>query len=318
MLNKIYRACLFTPIIFIALLPFAFCESLYSLATLRPANTGSQNDSYTPLSKTDASWNEPVKPFKIIGNIYYVGASDVTVYLITTPQGHILIDSGFSETVPQIKANVKTLGFNLSDIKILLNGHAHYDHCGGLAELKELSGAKFMSMAEDVEILAHGGKGDFSFGDKFKFRPVVTDRQLHDGDIIELGGIKIVAHHTPGHTKGCTTWTMKVNDGGKDYDVVFTGSVSVPGHQLVDNQRYPNIVDDYKKSFGILKKLPCDIFLAQHGNFFELKAKAGRLSKGPKTNPFIDPQGYINFVNQAEKNFFAELKQQQATKADKK
>jgi metallo-beta-lactamase class B len=316
-MNKLYLAFLFTLVIFSGLQPVSYSISSISKAMVRQSNAIRQDNYDMPLSKTEQSWNEPVKPFKIIGNVYYVGASDVTVYLITTPQGHILLDSGFAQTVPQIKENVATLGFKLSDIKILLNGHAHYDHCGGLAQLKELTGAKFMTMAEDVGILASGGKGDFSFGDKYTFRPVKTDRELHNGDSIELGGVKVVAHHTPGHTKGCTTWTMKVNEGGKVYDVVFSGSVSVPGHRLVNNQNYPNIAEDYKKSFEVLKRLPCDVFLAQHGSFFDLLQKAERLAKGTKVNPFIDPRGYNAFINRAEKNFYKELKDQQS-KTEKK
>ncbi len=318
MLKKNYALLLLTLFIVSSIQSFALSKAPTYPAKRQPSNPDNQDEPYTPLSKTDASWNEPVKPFKIIGNVYYVGASDVTVFLITTSQGHILLDSGFSETVPQIKANVAELGFKLSDIKILLNGHAHYDHCGGLAELRELTGAKFMTMAEDVDILERGGKGDFSFGDNFRFRPVKTDRVLHNGDKIELGDVTLIAHHTPGHTKGCTTWTLKVKEGEQTYDVVFTGSVSVPGHKLVDNPNYPTIVADYEKSFRRLKELPCDIFLAQHGSFFNLKAKAARRAKGARINPFIDPLGYKNYINQAEINFQAELKKQQQAKAEKK
>jgi metallo-beta-lactamase class B len=273
-----------------------------------------QEDVIRPLSETEASWNQPIKPFKIIGNVYYVGASDVTSYLITTPQGHILIDSGFAQTVPIIKENIATLGFKLEDIKILLNGHAHYDHCGGLAALKEATGAQFMVMEGDADLLEKGGKGDFYFENKLAFKPIKADRRLRDNDRVEMGGITLTAHHTPGHTKGCTTWTMKATDANQTHDVVFSGSISVPGYNLVDSPTYPNIIPDYQRSFRVLKNLPCDIFLAQHGNFFRLKEKAERLSKDKTTNPFIDPQGYKNYINQFEKNFHAELKKQQQAK----
>ncbi|MEW6129699.1 MAG: subclass B3 metallo-beta-lactamase [Acidobacteriota bacterium] len=276
-----------------------------------------QDDYLMPLSETEQSWNQPVKPFKIIGNVYYVGASDVTSFLITTSSGHILIDSGFAQTVPQIKKNIAELGFKLEDIKILLNGHAHYDHCGGLADLKAATGAKFMAMAEDAELLQSGGKGDFYFGDKLTFKPVTADRRLNDKDTVTLGGITLTAYHTPGHTKGCTTWTMKASEGNRSYNVVFTGSASVPGYSLIDTPNYPNIISDYQRTFQVLKTLSCDVFLAQHASFFKLKRKLERTANHLGGNPFIDPQGLKNFIANSEKNFYAELKKQRAAKLSK-
>ena len=258
------------------------------------------------------SWNQPVKPFRIIGNVYYVGASEVTSYLITTPQGHILLDSGFAETVPQIRENVKRLGFKLEDVRLLINSHAHYDHAGGLAELKALTGAKLCASEADAAQLASGGKGDFRWGDTFAFPAVQADRILHDGDTVELGGVWLVAHLTPGHTKGNTTWTMEVKDGGKTYNVVFMGSTSAPGYQLINNSKYPNIVADYQHSFRVLESLPCDVFLAPHGSFFQLKEKMARLEQGAATNPFIDPQGYRDYLKDSKKVFYEQLKTQQA------
>ncbi len=185
--------------------------------------------------ETSRSWNQPVKPFRIIGNIYYVGASDITSFLITTPEGHILLDSGFAETVPQIKQNIAALGFRLEDVKILINSHAHYDHAGGLAELKELTKAKLLASEADAALLADGGKGDPNFGDRFFYAPVKADRILRDGEQVKLGGAILTTYLTPGHTKGCTTWTMKVSDNGKNYNVVFVGSISAPGYKLIDN-----------------------------------------------------------------------------------
>lgn len=251
--------------------------------------------------------NQPVKPYRVIGNIYYVGASDVTSFLITTPNGHILLDSGFFETVPQIKQNVSQLGFRLEDIKVLLNSHAHYDHAGGLAELKRLTGATLMTSEGDVPLLAAGGKGDPNFGDRFKFEPVKPDRVLRDGDKVELGGVTMIAHLTPGHTKGCTTWTMKVKDGEKEYDVVFYGSTSAPGYKLVNNPGYPGIVADYEKAFELLKSLPCDVFLGAHGQFYGALEKAKLLEQGPTSNPFIDPEGYKRYIEESEKTFRTRL-----------
>jgi len=176
---------------------------LLSLVLASPALVQPQAD------PTSRSWNQPVEPYRIAGNIYYVGASDITSFLITTPEGHILLDGGFVETAPIIEANVRKLGFKLEDVKILLSSHAHFDHAGGLAELKRATGAKFAAMDKEAPLLARGGKWDFLFGDKYPFPPIQADRILHDGDTVLLGGTTLTAHLTPGHTKGNTTWTMK-------------------------------------------------------------------------------------------------------------
>lgn len=273
---------------------------------------------YLPFSinaqrdEVSRSWNRPVKAFKIIGNLYYVGASEVTSYLITTPRGHILLDSGFAETVPLIRTGIQQLGFKLEDVRLLINSHAHYDHAGGLAELKALTGAKLAATEADAAQLALGGKDDFRWGDTLAFPPVKADRILHDGDTVELGGIWLVAHLTPGHTKGSTTWTMEVKEGGKTYNVVFMGSTSAPGYKLVNNSKYTDIVADYQRSFRLLESLPCDIFLGPHGSFFALEEKMARLEQGAKTNPFIDPQGYRKFLEDSKQNFYEQLKAQQA------
>ena len=267
-------------------------------------------------------WNQPVKPFKIIGNVYYVGAKEVASYLITTSEGHILLDTGFLETVPQIRQNVAQLGFRFEDIKVLLNSHAHSDHAGGLAALrKELSGARLMVSEGDAPLLARGGKNDPNFGDRFQFQPVKADRILRDGDTVQLGGVTMTARLTPGHTPGCTTWTMKVREGSQTYDVVFYGSTTIPGFKLVGNTNYPNIVDDFERSFRLLKTLPCDVFLAPHGSFFSLEEKIKRLaqdpSRPPSQNPFIDAAGYRRIVERTEKEFRAELKRQSAASAQR-
>jgi metallo-beta-lactamase class B len=255
-------------------------------------------------------WNRPVQPFRIVGDVYYVGAEEVSSFLITTSEGHILLDSGFLETVPQIKANVGQLGFRFEDIKILINSHAHYDHAGGLAQLKKMTGAKLMVSEADAELLARGGKNDPNFGDRFLFDPVTADRTLRDGDTIELGEVLLTARITPGHTKGCTTWTMKVRDGLKLFDVVFAGSTTVPGYKLVNNVNYPNIVQDYELTFRLLKNLPCDVFLAAHGSAFRLKEKLSHWRNSPH-NPFINKDGLKKYVERTEKEFRAELKRQQ-------
>ncbi|OHB65358.1 MAG: hypothetical protein A2Y77_07015 [Planctomycetes bacterium RBG_13_62_9] len=258
--------------------------------------------------------NQPMEPFRIAGNLYYVGASDVTAYLVTTGEGHILLDTGFKGTVPIIRANVKKLGFALSDIKVLLNTHAHIDHAGGLAELKELTGAKLMAMDDDVPQLRAGGKGDYAYGDSIPFPVVTLDRILHDGDKVALGDVEMVAHKTPGHTRGCTTWTMKVRDGEKTCDVVFIGSPTLnPNTRLSGNEKYPNVVADYRKGFEVLKALKCDIFLGAHGSYFDMADKIKRREADPTVNPFIDPTGYRKFIEVHEQRFLDQLKSEAAT-----
>lgn len=257
-------------------------------------------------------WNQPVKPFKVIGNVYYVGATEVSSYLITTSEGHILLDSGFLETVPQIQQNLAQLGFRIQDVKILLNSHAHYDHAGGMARLKELTGAKLMVSEGDVAQLARGGKDDPNFGDRFLFPPVTVDRALQDGDTVKLGDVVLTAHVTPGHTKGCTTWTMKVGDGAKLHDVAFVGSTTAPGYKLIGNDKYPDIVQDYERAFRKLKDLHVDVFLAAHGSAFGLLEKMKMLGQSPQ-NPFIDPAGYRRMIARTEKHFREAVKRQQET-----
>ena len=268
--------------------------------------------SHGQADQISRSWNQPIKPYRIIGNIFYVGASEVTSFLIVTPAGHILLDSGFAETVPQIQRNIAELGFKLADVKILINSHAHYDHAGGLAQLKELTGAKLLASDADAQLLAKGGKGDFHFGDRLSYSPVAADRILRDGDVVELGGVTMIAHLTPGHTKGCTTWTMKVTEGRRRYDVAFVGSSTVPGYRLVNNQQYPEIVADYERTFHVLKHLHCDVFLASHGSFYSMLAKHELLNHGARRNPFIDPRGYRSFVANSERAFREELRRQRS------
>ncbi len=258
------------------------------------------------------SWNQPVEPFRIIGNIYYVGASDITSFLITSPQGHILLDGGFVETVPQIQANIRKLGFKVEDVKYLLNSQAHFDHAAGLAELKRLSGAKLVASKEDGALIARGGKGDFAWGDKYSYPAVQPDRIIEDGQTVQVGDAVLTARITPGHTKGCTTWTTVVKDGQRSYNVVFFCSTSVPGYSLVNNPKYPNIVQDYRSSFARLKTLSCDVMLGAHGSFFHLNEKRAALAKNSASNPFVKPHELAEYVTRSEAEFENELKRQQS------
>ena len=254
--------------------------------------------------------NQPVPPFRIAGNLYYVGAKEVCSFLITTPQGHIILDSGFAETAPQIERNLAQLGFKIEDVRILLNSHAHLDHAGGLAELKQKSCAKFIGNAGDAELLRNGGHGDFRFGDTLLFPPVQPDQIIHDGESIQLGEQVMTAHSTPGHTKGNTTWTTKIRDGEKNYNVVFVGSQSALDYKFVGQESYPGIRADFEKSFAVLKSLPCDIFLGSHGSFFHFLEKRDRLLGG-ETNAFVDPDGYKRYLAESEKDFRDKLAKQE-------
>jgi len=263
-------------------------------------------------------WTEPFPPHHIVGNVYYVGTRGLASFLITTPQGHILINSDLESTVPIIRDNVEKLGFHFSDIKILLISHAHFDHAAGSALIKKMTGARYMVMDADVTEIESGGKTDFQYGNSpdAQFPPTKVDRVLHDGDEVRLGGAVLVAHLTPGHTRGCTTWTMKVKaaDSGKTLDVVIVGSPNVnPGYKLVNNALYPQIAQEYESTFKVLKSLPCDVFLGAHGSYYDMESKFGRLKPGG-ASPFIDPEGYKGYVAEREQAFRAELQKQSATK----
>jgi len=259
-------------------------------------------------------WTNPFPPYRVIGNLYYVGSQGLASYLITTPQGHILINSSLESSVPLIRASVEKLGFRFGDVKILLISHAHWDHCAGSAAVKELTGAKYMVMDADVPEIEAGGKGNFQYGDtpSSRYQPTKVDRVLHDGDEVKLGEAVLTAHLTPGHTKGTTTWTMKVKEGDKTYNVVIIGSPNVnAGYKLVNNPLYPQIASDYERMFRVLKSLPCDIFLGAHGNYYGMEEKYARMKEG-SANPFIDPEGYKSYVAEREQSFLAELAKQKA------
>jgi len=261
------------------------------------------------FAQVNAEWTTNHAPFRVIGSVYYVGSQDLASYLITTPQGLILINSSLPSSVPLIRKNVEALGFHFKDVKILLISHGHWDHAAGSAEIKRLTGAKYMVMDADVPVVESGGKDDFQYGNsaESQFPATKVDRVLHDGDEVKLGGVVLVAHKTPGHTKGCTTWTMKVREDNKTYNVVIVGSPNVnTGYKLVDNTAYPTIAQDYELTFRTLKSLPCDVFLGAHGSYFGMEAKFPRMKAGG-VNPFVDPEGYRSYVAEREQAFRAEL-----------
>jgi metallo-beta-lactamase class B len=266
-------------------------------------------------SQAPDDWTEPFPPFKIAGNLYYVGSKGLANYLITTPQGHILINSDLEQNVPLIRASVEQLGFKFTDIKILLISHAHWDHNAASDTIKKLTGAKYMVMDADVSAVESGGKTDFQYGnvESTLYPPTKVDRVLHDGDEVKLDGTVLVARLTPGHTKGCTTWTMNLQEGGKTYNAVIVGSPNVnPGYKLVNNGAYPQIATDYERMFRVLKSLQCDIFLGAHGSYFDLEGKYAKLKENALA--FIDPDGYKKYVADREQAFNREFAKQRAAR----
>jgi len=266
------------------------------------------------LRAQSPDWTEPHPAFRIADDLYYVGSKGLANYLITTPQGHILINSDLEANVPLIRASVESLGFKYTDIKILLISHAHWDHNAASATIKQQTGAKYYVMDADVGVVESGGKTDFQYGGsaEMTYPPTKVDRVLHDGDVVKLGNAELVAHLTAGHTKGTTTWSLKVKDGGKTYNAVIIGSPNVnPGYKLVGNAAYPNIAEDYAKSFPAMRALTCDIFLGAHGGYFNMDAKYPNV-KTQGTAALVDPDGCRKYIDDREKAFNAELAKQSA------
>lgn len=243
-----------------------------------------------------ANWNTPFPPFRIAGPLHYVGTAELAAFLIETPDGHVLIDGGLPEGVPVIAEAIAAAGFDVDDIEILLTTQAHFDHVGSLAGLQKLSGGKVMVMKGDAELVESGGRGDYLFGDTATFPAVRVDRVLKDGDTVTLGGITLTALHTPGHTKGSTTWTTTIVADGRPLSVVFPASTSVnPGTTLPSMPSYPEVGADYLRTFDRQASLSPDIWLGGHGSFFGLADKRARQLAG-EPNPFIDPEGWPRSV----------------------
>ncbi len=261
------------------------------------------------------AWKAPVPPRHLVDNIYYVGAIGVSSYLITTPAGHILLDTGFADTVPIIQRGVEQLGFKLTDIKIILSSHAHIDHTGGHALMKKLTGAQVMASAGDARVLESGGADDFiPFPkDTILYTPVQVDHIIQDGERVTLGGVTLTANLTPGHTRGATTWTMEVREEGRAYHLVFFSSASINGGtRLWHNAAYPGIAADLEYSLARFKTLPCDIFLAPHGGQFAMADKFARLDRGEGAGALVDPEGWRKLIAVAEKTYRDQLALEQA------
>jgi metallo-beta-lactamase class B len=263
----------------------------------------------------NADWTTPIAPFRIAGNLYYVGSRDLASYLIVTPQGDILINSSLESSVPLIRSSVEQLGFKFQDVKILLISHAHSDHDAGSAAIKQETGAQYMVMDGDVPVVESGGAQDFQYPNN-RYPALKVDRVLHDADQVRLGDAVLTAHKTPGHTRGCTTWTMQVRDGQRLLNVVIVGSWNVnPGYRLVDRPgqaaSYPGIAADFQRTFPLLAALPCDVFLGAHGAYFHMLEKLERLRAGASENVWVDPIGYQAAVAERRQAFETELLREQ-------
>jgi metallo-beta-lactamase class B len=254
-------------------------------------------DQFAPANP---EWNRHIEPFHVVGNIYYVGVADVSSYLITTPEGHFLLDAGFHETAPIVQANIQKLGCRVADVRLLLISHGHYDHVGGMAEIRARTKAVLLANPIEARLLSRGGKDDFSFGDAYPYPPAVPDRLLQNGEEVRLGGTVLTPLFTPGHTKGCTSWTTTVKEGGKAFQVVIPCSVSTPDYRLVDNPKYPEIQKDFATTFATLRALPCDIFLGLHSWDFGLHQKIKARASNPGGKPFVDPEGFRRFLDRGE------------------
>ena len=258
----------------------------------------------------EAHWNDPFPPFQVIGDIYYVGTSGVSSWLITTPRGHFLLDGGLPQSSPQIVRNISALGYDIRDVKYLLNSHAHFDHAGGLAALQRASGAKMVASAADREIL-ETGRVTYGPTADISVPPVHVDRVVGQGDTVSLGGVTLTAHMLPGHTPGCTGWSMDVRDeNGQRYHVFFHCSTTTGGQTLAP-ESYPGMVAAYHSTFDYIRGLRADIFLAPHANFFDLQGKRARQIAGD-AKAFVDPAEIHRFNAQSELDFNAELARQQA------
>lgn len=274
---------------------------------------------------TDPAWTTPIAPFQIADNLYYVGGRDLASYLVVTPKGNILINANLRTSPPQIRASVEKLGFRWRDTKILLNGQAHFDHAGGAAEVVRETHAKNMVMDGDVSVMETGARTDFLAPSPniLRYTPVHVDHVLHDGETVSLGGVTLTAHKTAGHTRGCTTWTMRAHVPGEPAgtlsNIVIVGGVSfwseyhfvaTPGHRV----SYPGIAQDFQHTFATLRGLPCDVFLGAHGSYFGMLAKLQRYpQEGPRV--FLDHAGYESFVAEAQHTFEQALSRQQALAA---
>lgn len=260
-----------------------------------------------------ASYTNPVPPFHVIDSVYYVGTEELGAYLVKGKDGAILVDAGVQENADTVAKSIASLGFNLHDVKVLLTTQAHFDRVGALARLKALTGASLLVSQGDAGVVEHGGRGDYFFGPSYYFPPAHVDGIVNDGRVVSVGGVQLTAHLTPGHTKGCTTWTMEVRaPEGALREACFVGSPTVnPDVPLVSNPKYPRIADDYRRTFTVLRSLTCDVFLPAHSSYVDFQATAARARAGAGPAAFVNAAVYRDFVAAQEKVFQQKLAAQQ-------
>jgi metallo-beta-lactamase class B len=297
----------------------AFAQTLPSNLPTKE-QLANDNNLFIALAKKTLKWEEPAEPAKIVGPIYFVGTKGLGVFLFTTSEGHILMNTGMPSSGPVIVESVRKLGFRPEDIKLMINGHAHIDHAGAFAFLKQQFSAQLAVMKDDVEAMESGDKNDFKYANDFVYPPVKVDRILRDGDTIKMGDVLLTAYHTPGHTRGATTWIANIAVDGKAYVVAFPdGAGFNPGYRLVKNPSYPGIAEDYRRTHHFLETLKPDIWLAQHNEYYDFESKRQRAqTEGMKA--WIDPEGYRRFIAGKKRDFEDEVDEEMGVvkKGDKK
>jgi metallo-beta-lactamase class B len=259
-------------------------------------------------------WSRPFAAHRVVGNVFYVGTYDLACFLIVTPQGNILINTGLADSVPLIRKSIADLGFKLEDVRWLLTTQAHFDHVAAMAEMKRLTRARLLASQADAVLLEDGGKSDFHFGPEYGYAPVKVDERIDDGQKLRLGGVELTAYVHAGHTRGSMSYALTVHESGKDYRVLIANMGTInPGVKLLGNQRYPRIADDYARTFERQKALPCDIFLSSHASQYGLHEK---YTPGAAYDPqrFVDHEGYRQAVAAAEGNYRRQLAEERAGK----
>ncbi len=271
------------------------------------AQLANDNNLFISLAKKVLKWEDPADPVHIVGPIYFVGTKGLGAFLFTTSQGHILMNTGMPSSGPMIVDSIRKLGFKPEDIKIMINGHAHIDHAGAFAFFKQQFGAQMAVMKDDVAAMENGDLNDFKYANDFAYAGVKVDRVLRDGDVVKLGEVTLTAYHTPGHTRGATTWVANIVADGKPYVVVFPdGAGFNPGYRLAKDPSYPGIAEDYRRTHHFLEMLKPDIWLAQHNEYYDLDGKIRRAqTEGVKA--WIDPEGYRRFIAGKKRDFEDEV-----------
>jgi metallo-beta-lactamase class B len=276
------------------------------------------NQLFITLAGKALKWEEPAEPVKIAGPIHFVGTKGLGAFLITTSEGHILMNTGMPSSGPMMVESIRKLGFKPEDIKLMINGHAHIDHAGAFAYFREKFGPVMAVMKDDVAAMESGGKGDFKYADDFAYPPIKVDRVLRDGEQIRMGEVLLTAYHTPGHTKGATTWIANIIADGKPYVVAFPdGSGFNPGYRLAKNPIYPGIAEDFRRTHHFLEMLKPDIWLAQHNEYYDFESKVRR-AKTEGINAWMDPEGYRRFISGKKRAFEDEVDKEMGVNAAEK